>query len=90
VIVSADRLVLPEAITNVIDNAINYSPPGSRIEVRVQRDGGHAVLAVADEGLGSRPNIVSGSSISSIVVDEARSRGIGVSYCYAAQRCCRW
>jgi heavy metal sensor kinase len=50
--VTADRLVLREAITNVVDNAIKYSPPGSSIRIRVQADGNQAQLAVADEGPG--------------------------------------
>ena len=52
VAVTADRLVLREAITNVVDNAIKYSPRTSRIEIRVRAERDHAVLAVADEGTG--------------------------------------
>src|SRR4051812_2576990 len=52
VLVNADRLVLREAITNVIDNAIKYSPPGSTIDIRVHAEGQQAVLTVADEGPG--------------------------------------
>src|SRR5437870_10134976 len=36
--VTADRLVLREAITNVVDNAIKYSPRASAIDVRVSAD----------------------------------------------------
>jgi heavy metal sensor kinase len=50
--VNADRLVLREAITNVVDNAIKYSPPASTIDVRVRSDGLDAVLTVADAGPG--------------------------------------
>jgi signal transduction histidine kinase len=50
--VEADRLVLREAITNVVDNAIKYSPEASTIEVRVSADGSHALLTVADNGPG--------------------------------------
>ena len=50
--VTADRLVLRDAIANVIDNAIKYSPDGSAIGVRVHRDGGRATLSVSDEGPG--------------------------------------
>jgi len=39
VTVTADRLVLREAITNVIDNAIKYSPRASSIRIRVYSDG---------------------------------------------------
>jgi signal transduction histidine kinase len=52
VLVNADRLVLREAVTNVIDNAIKYSPPASRIDVRVHVEGHQALLAVADQGPG--------------------------------------
>src|SRR5437867_8664758 len=31
--VEADRLVLRQALVNVVDNAIKYSPPGSRVRV---------------------------------------------------------
>ena len=50
--VNADRLVLREAITNVIDNAIKYGPVGSTIDVRVRRDGEDGVVSVADQGGG--------------------------------------
>ncbi len=50
--INADRLVLREAITNVVDNAIKYSPEGSTIEIRVRSEGSHALLTIADEGSG--------------------------------------
>ena len=50
--VLADRLVLRDAITNVIDNATKYSPNGSTIDVRVQRDGDQGTVSVTDEGPG--------------------------------------
>jgi signal transduction histidine kinase len=49
---NADRLVLREAITNVVDNAIKYSPKASTIDIRVRSDGSRALLTVADEGSG--------------------------------------
>ena len=50
--VSADRLMLRDAITNVVDNAIKYGPPGSAIDIRVEADAHRATLTVADEGPG--------------------------------------
>jgi heavy metal sensor kinase len=50
--VGADRLVLREAITNVIDNAIKYSPVGASIAVSIRDDGDCAVVEVADQGPG--------------------------------------
>lgn len=52
VVVPADRLLLREALTNIVDNAVKHSPPGSRIELRASAENGEAVLAVADEGPG--------------------------------------
>jgi heavy metal sensor kinase len=54
-IVPVDRLVLREALTNVLDNAIKYSPPGSTVGIRVERMGDRAVIAVADQGPGIPP-----------------------------------
>ncbi|MGZ4333257.1 MAG: sensor histidine kinase [Gaiellaceae bacterium] len=41
-----------QVLTNLIDNAIKYSPHGGRIELGVQADGGNARFTVRDEGLG--------------------------------------
>jgi signal transduction histidine kinase len=51
-IVPADRLVLREAITNVVDNAIKYRPAGSTIAPGVCRDVHNAAVTVSDQGPG--------------------------------------
>src|SRR3989441_2655338 len=52
-LVSVDRLILRQAIVNLLDNAIKYSPPGSRILVRVQLGANKQVfLDVVDQGPG--------------------------------------
>jgi heavy metal sensor kinase len=52
-IVSVDRLILRQAIVNLLDNAIKYSPSGSRILVRVGAGAdGEVFLEVADQGTG--------------------------------------
>ena len=53
--IAADRLVLREAVTNVLDNAIKYSPDGSTISIRVARVGNQAELAIGDQGPGIPP-----------------------------------
>lgn len=75
--VGADRLVLREAITNVIDNAIKYSPRGSTIRLRVQADAGQAVLAIADEGPGIAPEHRQRIFDRFFRLDESRSRDEG-------------
>ena len=77
VLVLADRLVLRDAIANVVDNALKYGPAESAIDVAVQRDGAQAVLTIADEGPGvpaeHRPRIFDRF----YRVDEGRSRELG-------------
>lgn len=43
---------LRSAISNLVVNAINYSPAGSRVEVRYEREAGGAVVRVRDQGIG--------------------------------------
>src|SRR5205814_3110411 len=75
--VTADRLVLREAITNVVDNAIKYSPQGSTIGIRVHADASQAVLTVADEGPGIAPEHRQRIFHRFFRLDEARSRDSG-------------
>ena len=41
-----------QVLTNLVDNAIKYSPEGGRIELAVGADGGYTRFTVRDEGLG--------------------------------------
>lgn len=50
--VHADPAVLRQALVNVLDNAVKYSPPAGTIRVLVQQRGSDAVLEVADCGPG--------------------------------------
>ena len=77
VIVSVDRLVLREAVTNVLDNAIKYSPDGATIAIRVERIGNTGLLAVGDEGPGIPPAHRERIFHRFFRVDEARSRERG-------------
>ena len=47
-----DARRLGRVLSNLLDNAIKYSPQGGPIEVRLARDGQWASLEVADHGLG--------------------------------------
>lgn len=77
VIVAADRLVLREAVTNVLDNAIKYGPAGSTVAIRVERAGTQALLAVGDEGPGIPPEHRERIFHRFFRMDEARSRDRG-------------
>lgn len=54
-VVPVDRLVLREALTNVLDNAIKYSPNKSTVGIRVERVDDRAMVAVTDQGPGVSP-----------------------------------
>jgi heavy metal sensor kinase len=75
--VTADRLVLREAITNVVDNAIKYSPRASAIDIRVDVDGHQADLTVADAGPGIAADDRERIFDRFFRLDEARSRDNG-------------
>jgi heavy metal sensor kinase len=51
---TGDRIVLRQALINLVDNAIKYTPPGGRIRVRIADAGGPAV-EVIDSGPGVAP-----------------------------------
>ena len=48
---------LGEVVDNLVQNAVKYTPPGGRVEVRVRRAGEGVVLAVADTGVGMAPHV---------------------------------
>ena len=54
VVVAADRTRLASVVTNVIDNAIKYSPDGGEVELEcsTDRESRTAALRVTDHGLG--------------------------------------
>jgi two-component system, OmpR family, sensor histidine kinase ChvG len=54
--VLASENPLAEAIENILDNAISFSPAGALIEVRLTRRVGLAELVVLDEGPGIDPD----------------------------------
>jgi heavy metal sensor kinase len=75
--VLADRLVLRDAITNVIDNAIKYSPNGSTIDVRVHREGDRGAVSVTDQGPGIPVEHRERIFDRFYRIDEGRSRELG-------------
>jgi signal transduction histidine kinase len=54
--VHGDTTRLQQITSNLLNNAIKYTPPGGSIHVSVKRDGGDAVLRVQDTGTGLDPD----------------------------------
>jgi two-component system sensor histidine kinase KdpD len=50
--VKADPSLLEQALVNILENAIAYSPDGSAIEVAAYEDRGNVVISIEDEGRG--------------------------------------
>ena len=47
-----DALRIEQVVSNLVSNAIKYSPPGGRIEVALESSGEEVVLSVSDHGIG--------------------------------------
>jgi len=58
VMVSADATRLAQIITNMLDNAVKFTPAGGAIDVDVVREGQKAVLRVRDTGVGIEPEML--------------------------------
>jgi signal transduction histidine kinase/CheY-like chemotaxis protein len=56
--VTGDPVRLEQIVNNLLTNAVKYTPPGGRIEVRVARDGPDAFVRVADTGVGMDSEIL--------------------------------
>ena len=50
--VSGDRFSLERCLSNVLENAVCYTPAGGSVSVSVQRRGGRVLLRVTDTGIG--------------------------------------
>lgn len=53
--IQADPERLTQAVTNLVDNALRYTPPGTRVTVSAQLVPGGLELSVADTGPGIQP-----------------------------------
>jgi signal transduction histidine kinase len=56
--ISGDAIRLVQVLTNLLVNAVKYSPPDTRIVVRAAGEGDTLVLSVADNGSGIEPDLL--------------------------------
>jgi heavy metal sensor kinase len=74
---TVDRLVLRQAVINLVDNAIKYSPEGGRVRIFVQDQPHGPMLEVIDTGPGIRVEHQKRIFDRFYRVDKARSRELG-------------
>ncbi|MCL5409832.1 MAG: HAMP domain-containing histidine kinase [Patescibacteria group bacterium] len=55
-VIRADKLRLDEVLTNLINNAVKYSRPGSSVKVQLANNDQTIQLTVQDRGIGIPPN----------------------------------
>jgi heavy metal sensor kinase len=75
--VRGDATRLREVFFNILDNAIKYTPEGGEVEVRANREGPDAVVAVRDTGVGIPAEHLPHVFDRFYRVDKARSRAEG-------------
>jgi PAS domain S-box-containing protein len=56
--VEGDSLRLVQVVSNLLDNAAQYTPPGGRIWLSALRKGNKALISVRDTGLGLSPPLL--------------------------------
>jgi signal transduction histidine kinase/ActR/RegA family two-component response regulator len=56
--VEGDAVRIEQVLTNLVTNAVKYTPPGGRIRVAMRTDGADVVLSVEDSGFGISPALL--------------------------------
>jgi len=73
-VVVGDDARLHQVATNLVGNAVAHTPPGTRVDVRVQRRGGEVLLEVRDDGPGMAPEVVARAFERFYRADASRAR----------------
>ncbi|WP_375269836.1 DUF4118 domain-containing protein, partial [Phenylobacterium sp.] len=76
-LVMADPTLLEQALVNILENAIAYSPDGSTIEVAAYEDHRNVVISIEDEGRGIPTHDLERVFEKFRRLDEASDRGKG-------------
>lgn len=89
--VQTDPVLFRQALQNLLDNAIKYSPDGSTIQVSITDEGGTVVVSVQDNGPGISPENRANLMERFFRPDRARGRssggfGLGLSITKAYMR----
>lgn len=88
-LVRANDGLIREALTNILDNAINYASANSLITVRLTQQDDEVVLEVEDEGPGMSPDEIAHAGIRFRRGAAGRSRegsGLGLAIAFTAAK----
>jgi signal transduction histidine kinase/ActR/RegA family two-component response regulator len=75
--VDGDAVRLEQVLTNIVTNAVKYTPPGGRIRVVLRADDGDAVLSVEDSGFGIAPSLLPSIFDMYVQADRTLDRALG-------------
>ncbi|WP_420810115.1 sensor histidine kinase [Halopolyspora algeriensis] len=76
-LLDGDRTLLVTALSNLVDNAVSYSPDGSPVSISRRLNGDFVEIAVTDRGIGIEPEDQQRVFERFFRVDPARSRATG-------------
>jgi len=76
-LVQGDRSLLVTALTNLVDNAINYSSSGTQVSISRSARDGDVLISVTDRGVGIAPEFTERVFERFFRIDPARSRMTG-------------
>lgn len=69
--------LIEQALVNLIENAVKYSPEKTRIEINYSKDNNYHIIEVKDQGIGISPDHIYRIFERFYRVDKARSRKMG-------------
>jgi signal transduction histidine kinase/ActR/RegA family two-component response regulator len=73
--VLGDPVRLHQVVVNLVDNAVNFTPAGGRVTVRLVETGGQARIAVTDTGAGIDPALLPRMFDRFLQADSSTTRG---------------
>jgi signal transduction histidine kinase len=79
---TGDKQLLTQAIVNLLDNAVKYTPEGGAIKASLRQEGGHIIITIADNGPGIPDQFLDKAKERFFRVDESRNTpgtGLGLS-----------